>query len=519
MLSGHHGAWPDGDAFEQPSRKDNLGSNAWRLARQEIGGILEALYEPAKGYRFPEEGIERNVFLTLLSGFVSVADWLASMQSIFPAAGCEMEWEDYQALSRERAAQAVREQGWTLWNDPGAGQPIAFHQAFPRLPGPRAVQEAVFEQGFDADLPVLALIEAPTGIGKTEIAFLLADRWLRRNGGRGMYVAMPTQATSNQMYERAKEFLSLRYPGEMVHLHLAHGHALLLDRFEHTIISGIGEDTQEGVAAAAWFLPRKRTLLGPFGVGTVDQVFLAVLQTKHFFVRLFGLYGKVLIFDEVHAYDTYQAELFCRLLAWLRALNVSVILLSATLPENVHEKFIAAYGGKADGKPAKGYPRLALAGKDAVRYHILPAGESRQVVLDQLGFEVADVAAYLDEKLAGGGCAAVICNTVSRAQAVYQEVVNRGLAPGSTYLFHARFPFAWRAATEAMVVNSFGPNGTRPERAIVVATQVIEQSLDLDFDLLVSELAPIDLLIQRAGRCIGITAPPGPSASLSHGLR
>jgi CRISPR-associated endonuclease/helicase Cas3 len=501
VLAGHHGLWPDSDTFDDPARAANLGDVSWRSARKDLCEILASVFTPPKKYSFPEEGLDRNIFLTLLSGLVSVADWLASMQSIFPAAGNEVEWQSYLPVSANNARKAVEEQGWQLWNDPSDGLPLRFEQLFPVNSVPRPVQSAVFEHASDISLPALALIEAPTGIGKTEIAFVLADRWLKKSGGRGMYIAMPTQATSNQMFNRTGAFLSRRFDGQTVHLQLAHGHALLQEDFEKTIITSVGEETQAGIAAASWFLPRKRTLLAPYGVGTVDQVFLSVLQTRHFFVRLFGLYGKVLVFDEVHAYDAYQSELFARLLGWLRVLKVSVILLSATLPAQVRSQMVNAYGGKSMLSLAEGgYPRLTLVGPDGVDVHSLPESPSQPVGLDWIGGEPADIVAYLIEKLAEGGCAAVICNTVSRAQEIYQAVADAHVAPGATTLFHARFPFTWRDKIEKRVVDTFGPGVSRPQRAVVVATQVIEQSLDLDFDLMISELAPIDLLIQRAGR-------------------
>ena len=499
-LSGHHGIWPDSHTFiNDPSCSSNLGDKHWRKIQRTLIDTLRLIYDPPKLNRFPPEGADRNIFLTIFSGLTSVADWLASMQSTFPPVGTQYSPDEYLVLSHSRAETVVLEQGWHAWDDPSGGTPITFQQAFPHLGCPRPLQSEVFDRANNTALPVLALIEAPTGIGKTEIAFLLADRWMARSNRPGFYVAMPTQATSNQIYGRAIDFLSRCYPNVNVNFHLVHGHAILSDQYEKTIVYGVGDDHQTGIGAAAWFLPRKRTLLAPFAVGTVDQVFLSVLQTRHFFVRLFGLYGKVLVFDEVHAYDAYQSELFCRLLAWLRALKVSVILLSATLPAKVRGEFIAAYGGATDAVTKTEYPRLTLVENENVRQYTLPPGESRPVYLDRLGSTPADVVRYLRAKLDRGGCAAVICNTVSRAQAIYQAVKEDGVAPGNTFLFHARFPFAWREQMEQKVLARFGPNGQQ-RHGIVIATQVIEQSLDLDFDLMVSELAPIDLLIQRAGR-------------------
>lgn len=278
-------------------------------------------------------------------------------------------------------------------------------------------------------------------------------------------------------------------------------------------VQGISDDdnpnSADGVIRAeTWFLPRKRTLLAPFGVGTVDQALMSVLQTRHFFVRMFGLQNKVVIFDEVHAYDTYMSELFKRLLAWLRQIGVSVILLSATLPEKTRRDLTAAFLGQeeVDVPPAE-YPRLTIATDAGVQSIALDTPSSRAVELEKCDTQPQTIVGHLQNALKNGGCAAVICNRVARAQELYKEIQAAGLvSEDDLILFHARFPFAWREEIEVKVLEKFGKdknsgkNINRPKKSIVVATQVIEQSLDLDFDFMISDLAPVDLLIQRAGR-------------------
>jgi CRISPR-associated endonuclease/helicase Cas3 len=263
-------------------------------------------------------------------------------------------------------------------------------------------------------------------------------------------------------------------------------------------------DERDGgtLAAMKWFLPRKRTLLSTFGVGTVDQTFLSVLQTRHFFVRLLGLGHKTIIFDEVHAYDTYMSTLFQRLLSWLRAIGASVVILSATLPTRARRDLLQAYAGVPDEDlPDVSYPSITWATEGKVDVEPLEASESRTVALRWIERDAASIVEKLENALRKGGCAAVICNTVRRTQEVYRALRATDLVPeDNLILFHARFPSAWRDETEQDVLSRFGKDGERPEKAIVVATQVIEQSLDLDFDLMVSDLAPVDLLIQRAGR-------------------
>jgi CRISPR-associated endonuclease/helicase Cas3 len=379
----------------------------------------------------------------------------------------------------------------------------------PFIVSPNSVQQKIMDEVAKTSLPALLILESPTGSGKTEAALYTADVWLQVQRGSGMYIAMPTQATSNQMYDRVTEFLRKRYADDILNLHLVHGGALLKDAAQaENIYDEDKPDSQGGIRAETWFLPRKRTLLAPFGVGTVDQALMSVLQTRHFFVRMFGLQNKVVVFDEVHAYDTYMSKLFKRLLAWLRQIGVSVIMLSATLPEKTRRELTAAYRGSDDiDLPPAEYPRLTIASGTEVKSISLETPSSRTVQLQQCDIQPQTIIEYLRTALQDGSCAAVVCNRVKRAQELYKEIKAAGLVPEEDLiLFHARFPFARREEIEKSVLGKFGKgengerNSNRPKKSIVIATQVIEQSLDLDFDYMVSDLAPIDLLIQRAGR-------------------
>ena len=500
-LAGHHGSFPLSTQIVSPAKHANLGGTSlpvWQSARQELFDILRNLLQPPTA-SLPSNVAERNAFLMLFSGAVSSADWVASMENCFPyTSGLSI--EDYWESSSQKAEEAIRMHGFSGWHPDGSA--LDFQAVF-KFP-PNEVQTQLLKQTGQAALPALLVVEAPTGCGKTEAALAVADQWLQSSGGRGLYVAMPTTATSNQMFGRVREkYLERRYPDVFVNLQLAHGSAIFDDNLEKMIIRSVGEDTEAGVAAMGWFLPKKRTLLASFGVGTVDQALLSVLQSRHFFVRLFGLGGKVLIFDEVHAYDTYMSEIFCRLLQWLRAAGVSVILLSATLPEETRKRFAEAYSSIPQEPSQHPSPRFTLASPNQNLVEPLPFHHHRQVNLEWCGASPADVAEVLRAGLENGGCAAVVCNTVRRAQEVFAAVQTAHICPPEDcYLFHARFPFEARQNLEARIVDAFGkePKGERPKRSVVVATQVIEQSLDLDFDLLISDLAPIDLLIQRAGR-------------------
>lgn len=504
----------------------------------------------------------------ILAGLVSVVDWLGSDEHAFPyeihAVHGEFDEPDAKMLhryfynSQQQAKDALRKAGWLDRLPPAPQRPIAELFSYLTAPDPftaNSLQEAVEKLANEITEPSLVIIEAPMGEGKTEAALYLADRWnLPPLGLEGCYFALPTQATSNQIYGRVRSFLEHRYPGRDINYQLLHGFADLHGEFQlskersrrqgqspptPTGISGEqgeGEDTISlaNVVTAEWFTHRKRALLAPFGVGTVDQALLAALQTRHVFVRHFGLAHKTIIVDEVHAYDAYMTELLKRLLQWLAALGSSVVLLSATLPTKRRKELLQAYAEgvleeKAAGVHAASiaeadYPRISvISAKHANSVHVPVSTASRTLRIKWVDGSLPEaendsfpLGEALQEALIEGGCVAVICNTVGRAQDMFQALRDcfdcgaRNCLPiPELDLFHARFLFEERTKREESAVKRFGKHqpedsdatsAVRPQRAVLVATQVIEQSLDLDFDLMVSDFAPIDLLLQRSGR-------------------
>jgi CRISPR-associated endonuclease/helicase Cas3 len=512
-IGGHHGIFPSNAALTDLD-VSLVGSGAWDEARR---AVLRAIW---CAFEVSGPGPSRATLpaCMLLAGLTSVADWIGSMAERFPPAMTRDtlpdEWapEAYAAASRARARDGLASIGWLGWAAHQA--PAAFPALFPRLPSPRPLQHAVAELVATEPGPGLVIIEAPMGEGKTEAAFYAAYALEASAGHRGWYVALPTQATSNQMFARTRAFLEQVAGAGPVTLQLVHGHASLESEFRQLLregairLTGVYDEAapDAAVLAGSWFTYRKRPLLAPYGVGTIDQLLLAALQTRHGFVRLFAMGQKVLILDEVHAYDTYMTSLLERLMAWAGALGVSVVLLSATLPRSRRHALITAYrqgAGQPDVPvPQATYPRLTCASTGVRVASITASAMARDLALAPYPNDPAGVAQRLAQELGEGGNAAVVCNTVARAQAMYQ--VLRDALPGwDVRLLHARFRFCDRAAREPALFASYGPPGehvARPQRSVLVATQVVEQSLDLDFDVMVSDLAPVDLLLQRSGR-------------------
>ncbi|MBC2681400.1 CRISPR-associated helicase Cas3' [Corynebacterium sp. 4HC-13] len=455
--------------------------------------------------------------LQLMTGLVIMADWIASNEKAFPYTPLHAQ--------RQRLEEAI-----AYINLPGPWIPLdvpddtvdLYRRIFAWSDGfqPRPVQAAVVEAAQKTQGPALMIIEAPTGEGKTEAGLAAAHVMGQRCGAQGVFLAAPTMSTANGLFERTANWArrSSRQ-GEVASMFLAHSKNRLVTTFESMRFSGIGEDGQgsdtgqgEGaVVATQWLCGAKTGVLSDFVVGTVDQVLMMALQARFSMLRHVGLAGKIIIIDEVHAYDTYMSQYLYRALEWLSRYGVSVILMSATLPPSQKKKLAAAYASQLieDAENAvevldtEGYPLVSVVDATGVRAtDVEQRPTDTEMTIHHLDDSLSELASMLTEQLDDGGVGLVICNTVARAQEAYRELA--GHFPGEAELHHAAFIAASRSDKEDSLREQLGPSahrgGLRPWRKIIVATQVAEQSLDIDADLLITDIAPIDLMIQRAGR-------------------
>lgn len=497
VLSGHHGIYPM-LRFSTPGRE--IGGEKWNIAR---GQLVKSLY-----YVFNRPPVDISLFdndlAVKISGFVTVSDWLASNERYFSYSSQVINLPEYTRVVAEKAKSVLNVLNWNL----PVEQPFTFSSLFPEILGPmRPLQEAAVSLADKLTGQYLVLVEAPMGEGKTEAGLFLAASSAFR-GQQGLYFALPTQATSNQMFRRVEKYLKNRYDSNIPNLILLHGHASLSSEFEvikeDWAPSKIYDD--DIVRISEWFTYTKRGLLSLFGVGTVDQILMASVRTKHVSVRLFGLANKVIIIDELHAYDTYMSTLLGRLFEWLADLGCSVIVLSATLPKEKSIELLRHFSERIIGEREvviEPYPRLTAVTRDGVLSRTIGTSTYNDIEVRRFppisGEEtILALGRELHRDLAKGGCAAIICNSVTKAQEVYDKL--KPFFGNEIDLFHARFPYGQRKEREDRNIERFKKDGKRPHRFVLVATQVVEQSLDLDFDLMVTELAPGDLVLQRGGR-------------------
>lgn len=446
-------------------------------------------------------------FNPLIAGFCSVADWLGSnsAQGAFEFQASVEDLSDYYQQRLPIAQKQLAESGLlaatqsyqgvkSLLPNKSDAQPRQLQLLVDQLPA---------EQG-------LTLIEAPTGSGKTEAALAYAWKLLDAGLADSIIFALPTQATANAMLKRLEDVAPILFQNHP-NLVLAHGKSAFNDDFwkiksRSQVATQQGKE-EAGVQCGQWLSSsRKRVFLGQIGVCTIDQVLISVLPVRHKFVRGFGIGKSVLIVDEVHAYDSYMYGLLGEVLRQQRQMGGSVLLLSATLPFHQRAALAATWSGDLPEVKNEAYPLVSHVNSNGTvsPYTLddddLP--EQRTVAVEVM----AKPALLADDELIEqmlqaaeqGAQVVFICNLVDVAQATAKKLKQHNHV--TVDLFHARYRFCDRQAIEQEVIEKYGKKGDRSQGRILVATQVVEQSLDLDFDWMITQLCPVDLLFQRLGR-------------------
>ena len=515
-ITGHHGQPPqtvlsDTRSYfvqdDEIAIKDFLSDLSPLFSTQKLRKNIQALDE----VNFSQRSQQISWWL---AGVTVLADWIGSNTTFFPYQAPTKDLSEYWQSIQRQAEEAIQKTG-VLPVKPLAA--LSFSTLFQEIKTPSPLQQWADNLSLRNE-PQLFLLEDVTGAGKTEAALTLIQRLLAIGAGDGFFIGLPTMATANAMYDRIATVYQKLF-SHAANLSLAHGKSDLVENFvKSTVLSAaIPEndpkqaDETAGAQCSAWLASRSKTaLLAPAAVGTIDQALLGALHSKHQSLRLLGLFHKILVVDEVHACDTYMQKILEALLSFHAEAGGSAILLSATLPQTMKSALTRAFAA------GRGIDEVSLGQESAYPLvthwqESLPSGvttiplPSRPEVSRQLAITYLDqedeVLATIANAVAEGQCVCWLRNTVFDALTAYQCLVKIYGSDAIT-LFHARFAYADRLATEKEILHKFGKNSTAAKRSrqIVIATQVAEQSLDADWDVMLTDLAPIDRLLQRAGR-------------------
>lgn len=455
----------------------------------------------------------------ILSALLIMADWITSNEVYFPLISLSEN-----ELSDNRVQEGLvkwKNDRTNLWCPLEIDPDNIYESRFKLNSGerfiPRDAQRRITEAIDKAEDPGIIIFEAPMGMGKTEAALVAVEQLARKTGRTGMFFGLPTQATSNGIFSRVNSWLeNLR--DDMSYkraLRLLHGKAALNEEFANLPKSrNIHEDEENeknAVTVNDWFSGRKLSILDDFTVGTIDQFLLVALKQKHLMLRHLGFANKVVVIDEVHAYDAYMSVYLYQAIKWMGAYGVPVVILSATLPIGRRIKLIESYivgaGYKFRRLPKpknfdnnEAYPLLTLNDSDKILQYDnfeKTAGIDYEVKRLSKGDSV-DISSII-AGITSQGVVGVIVNTVKKAQDLAKFCID-AYGEENVLLLHSLFIATDRYKREKELLDLIGKDAKRPKFKIVIGTQVIEQSLDIDFDVLITDLAPMDLLLQRMGR-------------------
>lgn len=518
---GHHGSPPNSEKARVSLHRAFSDEDIVRAT--EYVQAMFKLFVP-DGLNVPEceETIAAASFL--VASVVNMADWIGSRQPFFWYCKPTMPLTDYyRKIAIPTAERAIDRLGLMRALPV---PPTQFAALFPDTKLPTPLQTLVENKPLHSGAQ-LWIIEDATGSGKTKAADLLAARIIANGEARSVAFCLPGITTTNAMIKQHKELLK-NWCGSTATLGLAHSNA----RRSRTQF----ELDEAGADSAAWLTgDNRRVISSDFVLCTLDQVLLGVMPARFAAVRQFGLLDKVIIIDEAHAYDAYTGELMCGLLRFLGLFQRPVVILSATLPSDTKQRMCEAYaeGAGWNAEALKDHPELSNPAYPLVTEISKTGVQANQITTARHAERQTAVKITGDNQVAiqhlvktaqSGQCCLWVRNTVDDAIEGFEQL---SALHNDVTLLHSRFPEADLSPLKNCVLERFGDESNHETRrgGIVVATQIVEQSLDLDFDQLVSDLCPIDSLIQRFGRfrrhrrdIHGNRLPPGrnderPSAS------
>lgn len=530
ILGAHHGKPPETsipdvytiNAYGFNYHLEKEGKIKWRSIQKELISYALELAGLPSVEMIPTPNMVAQV---LLSGLLIMSDWIASNESYFPYIRLDDLTGNVDFSVREKNAwsELALTCPWIASAVFDSGELFSQRFSFEK---PNTLQLAAAEIALDIMQPGILVIEAPMGKGKTEAALACAEVFAGKTKRNGVFFALPTQATSDGIFPRLCNWIEKLDDEGLYSIKLAHGKAQFNQDYQFIAnmegSTNIGFDEESSLVVHEWFEGKKKSLLADFVVGTIDQLLLAALKQKHVMLRHLGLAQKVVIIDECHAYDAYMGQYLRRALNWLGAYGTPVIVLSATLPASKRQAVIGSYLNKSAieshpvdlfGNPSNvapptqdwveslDYPLITYTkGNEIMQRKIVTKEDSKKIHIEFLSEEKVDI--LLEGLLSQGGCVGIIVNTVKRAQEL-ARLLRIKFSEETVLLLHSLFLAPDRIKNEKILLMELGKPGNqvkRPRKRIVVGTQVIEQSLDIDFDVIITDIAPIDLLLQRIGR-------------------
>lgn len=464
------------------------------------------------GYSSVEDIPEISVPVQMiLTGLLIMADWIASNEYYFPLipiddeSACNPQVRIIDGFNKWRMSDT--------WIAEDVYEASKIYEKRFGFNTPRYEQQVLFDVIEQIDEPGIIIFEAPMGMGKTEASLIAAEQLACKLGKSGLFFGLPTQATSDGIFPRINDkwLKSISEDmGEKLPIRLKHGKSSLNDIYRHLSRNIYEDDFTPGTFVNEWFSGNKTSALDDFIVGTVDNFLMMSLKQKHLFLRHLGFSKKVVIIDEVHSYDSFMASYLYQSIKWAATYNIPIIILSATLPSERRKELVKNY---LIGKGVKNIEiKKQLSSLNTDSYPLITYTDGEEVrIFDEFKTKHSKTIEIIREDSENllnlvedfskeGGVIGIVVNTVKKSQEIAKDLIFK-FGEENVELLHSSFIATDRIKKEKNLMKIIGGKiEDRPKFKIIIGTQVIEQSLDIDFDVMISDLAPMDLLIQRMGR-------------------
>lgn len=471
---------------------------------------------------------EQPAFAHLFAGLVQLADWLGSdtREGFFPYT---MPGENRPQTAPKNAAYAVRTIGLdvALWRTELLSTQPVFNTAF-GVPEARPMQIAAA----DLSLESIVVLEAETGSGKTEAALWRFVQLFQTGKVDSLYFALPTRVAASQLYQRVFDLVKRLWPVDApVVVRALPGYEAADDQIKISLPDfevQWPDHPADKKAHQRWVAETpKRFLAATIAVGTIDQALLGVLQVRHAHMRHALLARSLLVVDEVHASDAYMTVLLEKLLQAHLKTGGHAMLLSATLGATARIRYLHIGRSKKAKVEAPtladacAVPYPAVSSHNAAGIQVQPVvGNSKHKTIHWATLDAMDtpvrIATLAADAAAQGARVLVVRNTVLAAVATLKALEQLTLVRGDDWLFkvngvstlhHSRYSRQDRPLLDKAVENQLGKERQNFRGCIIIGTQTLEQSLDIDADLLITDLCPMDVLLQRIGRLHRHTRP------------
>lgn len=465
----------------------------WKRVRKFLIDSTERVFSPSK-FELKKDKIEQ--FNVLLLGFLYRCDWISS--SLFSKEIHFDSYQEYTEYVNRTVDNYIADMG--IQAIPMINHKISFEELFPNIPKKslRPLQQMVEKLVLNDPNFDCLIIEDLTGSGKTESGLLAGINAMYAANKQGIFFGLPTNATEQAMNPRVQAALNSLYGANSVSVTHASGKSWIYDEMMH-----FDEDDKVKKFYAS---ERETKLIYPFSTGTVDQIERCVQMRKYMLISLTDLVTKAVIIDEMHAYDMYMLGILETALQWLKKFHVPVIVMSATLPDTI-KKIIHSVYSTEKYISQSAYPLITKYSNGHFDTFKVDAYENREypIRLNKLDFSNKEsvydnIISMIQNKIENGGNIVCVLNSVKNAKGLFSAIKEK-LPDVEKILFIGRDTLEHKEQKSALLINKYGKDRiNRPRKSIVIATQIIEQSLDLDFDYMITEIAPIDLLLQRFGR-------------------